>query len=74
MFKLSIPGLIVRFYVMMLACIAAVVLHSDLLIVLTFAIAVTAVLGYRFEWRRDKEVGKVIPMEGAPKGERRQAG
>jgi hypothetical protein len=74
MFKLSIPGLVVRYYAMMLSCIAAVLLHSDLLIVLTYAIALSAVLGYRFEWRRDKEeAGKVIPMEGTGR-ERRKAG
>jgi energy-coupling factor transporter transmembrane protein EcfT len=74
MFQLSIPSLIGRYYLMMLVCIIAVVTHSSWLIALTFAIAVSAILGYRIPWRRDKESGKVIPMEGAPKRESRKAG
>ena len=74
MFKLSIPNLILRYYAMILCCILAVVTHQWWLVVLTFAIAVSAVLGYKFNWPRvDKEEGKVIFLEG-PKTHHRKAG
>jgi hypothetical protein len=74
MFQLSIPSLIGRFYLMMLVGIIAVFTHQNWLIAVTFAIAASAVLGYRIPWRRGKEAGKIIPMTGAPAGTHRKAG
>ncbi len=73
MFKLSIHMLILRYYLMMLIAIIAVYTGQAWLIAVTMAVAISAVLGYRFEWPAG-EKGKVIRMESSPEKEARKAG
>ncbi len=72
MFKVRFDHLIMRYYLMMLVAIVAVYTHQAWLIVLTFAIAVTAILGYRFEWRANKQSGKIITLERKEEGRKRK--
>jgi hypothetical protein len=55
MFQLRISTLMWRFYLMMAVGIIAVYTAQSWLIVVTFAIAVSAILGYRIPWPRTEE-------------------
>ena len=74
MFKLSISSLVLRYYLMMVVGIIAVYTHQNWLILLTFLIAVSAIIGYRIEWPGSKEEGKVVRMEEISKEGKRKAG
>lgn len=74
MFKLSIPSLVLRFYLMMVVGIIAVYANqSALLIFLTFAIAVSAILGYRIGQPAAKATGKVVKLEESAQEKKQKA-
>jgi len=63
MFKLRISTLMWRFYLMMAVGMLAIYTAQSWLIVVTFAIAVSAILGYRLPWPRTEEkAGKRVAM------------
>ena len=74
MFKLKLSTLILRWYFMMLVGIAAVYTAQWWMILLSVLVAVSAILGYRFEGPAVKEEGKVVPLEGEAPAVRRKAG
>jgi len=74
MFKVRFDHLIMRFYLMMLVGILAVYTNQAWLIVVTFAIAVTAVLGYRFEWPSREPAGKIVTLQKVDKPQKVKTG
>ena len=72
MFQLEIHKLILRYYLMMLVTIIAVTTHQMWLAPVIMAIAVSAILGYRFGGAEEK--GKVVRMEASPEETIRKAG
>lgn len=73
MFKLRIHILILRYYLMMLITIVAVYTEQMWLVPVVMAVAISAVLGYRFGGAAEEE-GKVVRMEASPEKEARKAG
>lgn len=63
MFKLSFSSTILRFYLMMLIAILAIYTHQSWLIVVAFAIGVTAILGYRIDWFVREANDKIVQMK-----------
>lgn len=74
MFKLSFHHTILRYYLMMAVSIVAVYTHQSWLILLAFAVAVSAVLGMRIGPSEEKRKPKVMPMGEVKPRERRKAG
>ncbi|MCB0566907.1 MAG: hypothetical protein KDD01_21280 [Phaeodactylibacter sp.] len=72
MFKLRIHILILRYYLMMLIAIIAVYTDQAWLIAVAMAVAISAVLGYRFGGTEEK--GKVVRMETSTEKPARKAG
>ena len=72
MFQLEIHKLILRYYLMMLITIITVYTDQMWLIAVVMALAISAVLGYRFG--RAEEQGKVVRMEASPEKTTRKAG
>lgn len=73
MFKLSISSLVLRYYLMMVVAILAVYTSQDWLVFLAFAIAVSAVLGYRVEMPSAKESGRLVRLEGTEREKKQKA-
>ncbi|MCO6475134.1 MAG: hypothetical protein J5I94_00865 [Phaeodactylibacter sp.] len=73
MFKLRIHILILRYYLMMLVTIIAVATHQMWLVPVVMAIAISAVLGYRFGGDSE-EAAKVVRMKASPEKTARKAG
>ncbi|MCB9267290.1 MAG: hypothetical protein H6558_19890 [Lewinellaceae bacterium] len=72
MFKLGFHIVILRYYLMMLVTIIAVTTHQMWLVPVIMAIAISAILGYRFGGTEEK--GKVVRMEASPEETIRKAG
>ena len=72
MFKLGFHIVILRYYLMMLIAIIAVYTGQAWLIAVAMAVAISAVLGYRFGGT--EEEGKVVRMETSPEKTERKAG
>jgi len=72
MFRLSITSTILRFYLMMLIVILAVVAQQMWLVVIAMAVAVSAILGYRIGGEPDQE-SKVVRMKATPDRAHRKA-
>ncbi|MCB0547136.1 MAG: hypothetical protein KDD19_06070 [Phaeodactylibacter sp.] len=72
MFQLEIHKLILRYYLMMLVTIITVYTGQMWLIAVVMAIAISAVLGYRFGGTEEK--GKVVRLEASPEKTARKAG
>ena len=72
MFQLEIHKLILRYYLMMLVTIITVYTGQMWLIAVVMAIAISAVLGYRFGGTGEK--GKVVRLEASPEKTARKAG
>lgn len=74
LFHLSIKNTVLRFYLMMLVGIAAVYAESAVLILLTFAVAVGAILGVSIRGpKSEAAVGKRVHLEPGSR-DRRKAG
>ncbi len=73
MFKLNFANTVWRFYLVMLIGIIAVYTHQSWLIFVVFAVAVSAILGYQFNWGGTKRTGKVIEMPEAERAPKKQA-
>ncbi len=72
MFTLRFDYLLMRYYLMMLVAILAVLTHQAWLIILAFAIAVSAILGYRITWPKTKRSGKIVTMERKDEPQKRK--
>ncbi len=73
MFKLSFSNTVLRFYLMMLVGILAVYTSQFWLVYLAFAIAVSAILGYRIEWGTSKAESKVVKIGATSEEMKRKA-
>ncbi len=73
MFNLSFSSTILRFYLMMLVAIVAVYISQPWLILVAFAVGVSAILGYRIEWGTAKTENKVVKLPIAEKAAPRKA-
>ncbi|GEM_PF-6972543 len=72
MLSLSFSNTIFRFYLMMLVAIVAVLTQQAWMILLVYAVAVSAILGYRINIpRRKKKTTKRIKMEPLPRKRRK---
>lgn len=74
MFKLRISSLVLRYYLMMAVAIVAVYTHQNWLVFVAFAVAVSAILGYRIGGPAAKESGKVIRMEEPVREKKQKVG
>jgi len=73
MFKLSISSTVWRFYLMMLVAIVAVYTQQSWLILLAFAVGVSAILGYQISWQPAKQKGKVIALKQTAERKQKKA-
>lgn len=73
MFNLSFSSTILRFYLMMLVAVVAVYISQSWLILVAFAVGVSAILGYRIEWGIAKTESKVVELPRAEKTTTRKA-
>ena len=74
MFTLRISSLVLRYYLMMAVAIVAVYTHQSWLVFVAFAVAVSAILGYRIGGPTAKESGKIIQLEEKAREKKVKAG
>lgn len=74
MFKLRISSLILRYYLMMVISILAVYTDQSWLVLAAFAVAVSAILGYRLGKPAAKESGRVIQLEETAREKKQKVG
>jgi len=74
MFKLSISSTILRYYLMMIVVIVAVITSQSWLVWVAMAVAVSAILGYRIGPAKAEEKGKIVPLEYTRSPQKRKAG